>query len=154
MYEATERIVVGVDGSVGSKAALLWAIAEARTRHADLEIITCWHPPYLAEASGYGVAYLTVDDMTAEMRQRLELLLHEVDEDLRQLITDGQNVTDRLLEGEPGTRLVTESKGASMLVVGRRGNSTIMRLLLGSVSAHAACHATCPVVVVPNEPTA
>jgi nucleotide-binding universal stress UspA family protein len=57
-------------------------------------------------------------------------------------------VTGRLLEGAPGPTLVSESKGAALVVVGRRGRGGLTRLLLGSVSRHVADHAECPVVVV------
>jgi Universal stress protein family len=56
-----DRVVVGVDGSAESLAALRWAIAEGRCRHADVDVITCWYPPLVAEASGYQVSFLTDD---------------------------------------------------------------------------------------------
>jgi nucleotide-binding universal stress UspA family protein len=49
--------------------------------------------------------------------------------------------------------LLDESDGAQMLVVGSRGHGGFMGLLLGSVSASVAEHATCPVLVLHgNEP--
>jgi nucleotide-binding universal stress UspA family protein len=149
MTEERDRIVVGVDGSACALAALRWACDEARRRGADLELVTSWHAPYLAEASGYGLIYLSPEELVAEARetqnQALDRLAPEVDA-ARQA---GCRIDSRLLEGPPGPALVTESKGAEMLVVGRRGHGTLTRLLLGSVSRHATTHATCPVVVIP-----
>lgn len=47
------RIVVGVDGSEGSKAALKWAIAEARLNGATVEAINTWQSP-IAAGYSYG----------------------------------------------------------------------------------------------------
>jgi nucleotide-binding universal stress UspA family protein len=151
MNSERDRVVVGVDGSVGSQVALRWALDEAHRRHADLEIVTCWHPPDVAGASEYAEANLSCDDLTADTRSELDRVLHAVNDDINALIAHGSDVTSRLLEGPPGPRLVTESKGAAMLVVGRRGHGALVRLILGSVSSHVSDYATCPVVVVPDD---
>jgi hypothetical protein len=54
-----------MDGSPDSVTAVRRAVAEARYRHADLDIITCWYPPLVAEASGYQAGFLDVDDCAA-----------------------------------------------------------------------------------------
>ena len=46
-----ERIVVGIDGSDGSRAALRWAIAEAKLRGATVEAVSAFHVPYAGAAS-------------------------------------------------------------------------------------------------------
>jgi nucleotide-binding universal stress UspA family protein len=151
MNSERERIVVGVDGSVGSQAALSWALDEAHRRHADLELVTCGHPPEVAGADGRRVGYLSQDDLTADARAELDRVLHAVNDDVDALIAHGSEVTSRLLERLPGSRLVTESKGAAMLVVGRHGHGALARFVLGSVSSHVTAHATCPVVMVPED---
>ena len=142
-----ERIVVGLDGSDGSWRALRWALGEACHRRANVEIITCWHAPYLA--SGYGFGYLTPEDMSTDARGQLDNALAAFDREIELVRGDGLTVEGRLLEGPAGPTLETESKGADLLVVGRRGHNPIARWLLGSVSRHVTAHATCPVVVVP-----
>jgi nucleotide-binding universal stress UspA family protein len=151
MDKTADRIVVGVDGSTGSHEAIRWAIGEAKRRHADLEIVICWHPPFLAEASGYGVAFLSPDELTADARGQLDNALAGVRADLDAIGALGHTVTTRLVEGAPGPNLVIESKGAALIVVGRRGHSGLARLMMGSVSRYVATHAACPVVVVPDE---
>lgn len=43
------RIVVGVDSSQGARAALEWALAEARLRGATVEVVHAWHaPPHMS----------------------------------------------------------------------------------------------------------
>jgi nucleotide-binding universal stress UspA family protein len=151
MDKTADRIVVGVDGSTGSHEALRWAIEDAKRRASDLEILICWHPPFLAEASGYGVAFLSPDELTAEARAQLENALGPVRADLEAIGALGHTVTTRLVEGAPGPNLVTESKGAALVIVGRRGHSGLARLVMGSVSRYVVTHAACPVVVVPDE---
>jgi nucleotide-binding universal stress UspA family protein len=146
-----ERVVVGVDGSAESLAAARWAVGEARYRHADVEIITCWYPPLVAEAAGYQVGFLDTDKYAAKARQVLEGAVASVTADADERCVEGPSVTGRLLEGAPGATLVRESKGAALVVVGRRGRGGLSRVLLGSVSRHVVDHAACPVVVVPAQ---
>jgi nucleotide-binding universal stress UspA family protein len=143
-----ERIVVGVDGSAGSRLAVRWALGEAWHRRADVELISCWHIPYVAD--GYARAFVTPEDMSGEARADIDRVMTAFDRDIELLREQGQHIDTRILEGPAGPTLETESKGADLLVVGRRGRSPIGRLLLGSVSRHVAAHATCPVVVVPE----
>ena len=50
--DSADRIVVGVDGSPGSKTALKWAMNQARLTGATVEAITSWQDP-----AQYGTAY-------------------------------------------------------------------------------------------------
>jgi nucleotide-binding universal stress UspA family protein len=145
-----DRVVVGADGSPGSVAALRFGLDAAARAQADVDIVICWHPPYLVQSSGYAVGYLTPDEMTGAAQEILERLLATFAADVELARAEGRTVHGRLLEGAPGPTLVTESKGAAMLVVGRRGHGGVARFVLGSVSSHAAHHGTCPVVVVPE----
>jgi nucleotide-binding universal stress UspA family protein len=149
MTQDRERVVVGLDGSAESMAALRWAISEARYRHVDVDVMACWYPPLVAEASGYQIGFLEGDQFAVGARQALDTALASVAADVDVARAEGRSVTARLLEGAPGATLVSESKDAAVIVVGRRGRSGLSRLLLGSVSRHVADHAECPVVVVP-----
>jgi nucleotide-binding universal stress UspA family protein len=48
------QIVVGVDGSDSSRAALQWAYEEAAHHDASLVVVSTWHPPALPLGPGYG----------------------------------------------------------------------------------------------------
>jgi nucleotide-binding universal stress UspA family protein len=148
MIDGPDRIVVGVDGSPHGLAAARWALDEACHRRADVELVCCRHAPYMAETSGHTIAYLTPEDMTAQSTRVLADTLSTLEPDVAGARDKGCRVQTRVLEGPPGPVLVTESKGASMLVVGRRGHGALVRLLLGSVSRYVMLHATCPVVVL------
>src|SRR5512133_2725971 len=107
MNEDRERVVVGVDGSAESLAAVRWAITEARHRHADLDIITCWYPPLVAEASGYQAGFLDADAYATRARQVLDAAVESVAADVDDAHLEGRSVNIRLLEGAPGPTLVS-----------------------------------------------
>ena len=135
-----ERIVVGVDGSQGSRDAMAWAVDEARRRNAVVEAIYAWHQPFVG---GYAeMGEMGLGDYDAEAEGILEETVAAVD-------TTGVTVERHVIPGRPSQVLVEESKGASLLVIGSRGRGGFAGLLLGSVSQQAAHHAPCPVVIIP-----
>jgi nucleotide-binding universal stress UspA family protein len=136
-----ERIVVGIDGSETSRAALRWAMDEARQRKAAVEVVHAWHQPF---AGGY--AYMGEIDLSTfeeDARRVLDAAVDEVD-------TTGVPSVEPILVADPPTQaLLDAAKGASLLVVGTRGRGGFAGLLLGSVGQQVVHHAACPVVVVP-----
>lgn len=139
------RIVVGVDGSQGSKTALRWAMAQARLTGAQVDAITAWQDPVrlgytygaptMFESDTYqAIAEKVVGETTAEM-------VAELGEPL--------DVSTRVVQGHPAQVLTHAATGAQLLVVGSRGHGTFAGMLLGSVSQHCVQHSSCPVVVVP-----
>jgi nucleotide-binding universal stress UspA family protein len=139
------RVVVGVDGSPSSAAALAWAIAEGAARGAVVEVIHAWEPPVLygpvAGVSGYEAT--AVEDAG-------ELLLREMVERATEAAGAASPAVERTVAtGGAASSLLDAAKAADLVVVGRRGLGGFGRLLLGSVSDHVARHALCPVVVVP-----
>lgn len=134
-------IVVGVDGSPESRAALRWALAEARLRGADVQAVYVWSIPVIPGRE-LGPSYvLPMEDLRAEAGAVLDAVL--ADE-----VTDGVQVTPVVVEGNPADMLVEAGKEADLLVVGSRGHGGFAGLLLGSVSAQLAHHAACPLVIV------
>jgi nucleotide-binding universal stress UspA family protein len=139
-------IVVGIDGSAESKAALRFALAEARLRGAEVLCLHAWTYPALAGAEG--LATPLTAGIFDSLRDDAEAVLDEV---IAEVAGDGGGVTIRrsTVEEPAGRALVDASKGADLLVVGSRGHGGLAGLLLGSVSQQCAHHATCPVVIVP-----
>ena len=136
---ATNRIVVGVDGSDESKQALRWAAQQARYTGSSLEVVTAWQLPL-----GFGWTTFPEDyDPEADAKQVLDAVIQEVlgdkpDLEIRRLVEEGQ----------PAASLLRLSKDANALVVGSRGRGGFTGMLLGSTSQHLVQHAGCPVVVI------
>jgi nucleotide-binding universal stress UspA family protein len=141
------RVVVGVDGSAGSLAALQFAFDEAKRRAIELLVVTAFE-------------LQDVWTMTSELPVGLSLdeLRDGVARDTRRLVTQalGDQLTahdaprvDVLAQGGPAAQvLVSAADSSALLVVGSRGLGGFRRLLLGSVSLQCTQHAPCPVTVV------
>ena len=139
-------VVVGVDGSPASKAAVDWAARDAVMRNVPLTLVhvangdvTGWSR---ALPSGYGVWQQTrghqfLADATGIAEQAMRG-------------TGSVDVTSEMYYSATVSTLVDLSKGAEMIVVGSRGHGALAGLL-GSVSAGMAQRAHCPVAVIHDE---
>ena len=139
--EPTPVVVVGVDGSPDSSAALEWAASEARLRGGDLRIIHTWNVPALS----YGT-YLPAtafDDVARAAEHSLAAQITEVLGD-----NPAIGYVAEACEGPPAQALLAAAETALLVVVGSRGRGGFTGLLLGSVSAQVAHHARCPVLIV------
>ena len=140
-----DRIVVGIDGSEPSRRALRWAVEEARLRGAAVEAVHSWSPPFVG-----GYPYTATMFEPAEFERAAAQLLDDVVGS-----TDAAGlqapIERRVVEGPAARVLVDASKDAALLVVGSRGRGGFAGLLLGSTSQQVCHHATCPVVVIPDE---
>jgi nucleotide-binding universal stress UspA family protein len=137
------RIVVGVDSTKPSHAALEWAIEEAKLRDATLDVVVSWDYPVVAAAEPALVQIPDRDLLVKGARTTAEKVAAEVG-----LASSGVDYRLHTPEGRPGEELVEMSKDADLLVVGSHGSGQLKELVLGSVSAYATHHCTCPVVVV------
>lgn len=137
------RIVVGIDGSPGSRRALEWAVEHARLRGASLRVVYAWHIPPLG----------ATPDLEALERAAASGAEETFERELAEVDTTGIEVERRLEERHPVDALLAEAEEADLLVVGTRGRGGFMGLLLGSVSQQVSHHGPCPVVIVPPPET-
>jgi nucleotide-binding universal stress UspA family protein len=143
---AHNLIVVGVDGSETSKAALRWAVEEARLRHARVHAVHAWWIIPMLEPGGQ-LAHDALDWGEEEATERVRAFTTKTVGDQ----TDVE-VTPVAVQGEQASAaLVDAAKDADLLVVGSRGAGGFSGLLLGSVSQQCAHHAPCPIVIVPED---
>ncbi|MGD0852783.1 MAG: universal stress protein [Acidimicrobiales bacterium] len=132
------RIVVGIDGSAASLAALDWSVRQAELTHADLEVIATWEWP-----TGFGWSMIPEGyDPASDMMTMVQPLLDGLRTDHPSVAVEA-----KILEGHPAPVLIRESKGADLLVVGSRGHGEFVGMLIGSTSEHCVANAACPVVV-------
>jgi nucleotide-binding universal stress UspA family protein len=134
-------VLVGVDSSEPSKAALAWAVRYAEMSGARLLAATAWQPPALM--SGTAIPENVDWQAHAEVAQR---------QAIEQIVGDRPEIAVNTLieQGHPALVLVEEARAADLLVVGDRGLGEFAGMLLGSVSEYCVAHAPCPVVVVPT----
>jgi len=139
-------IVVGVDGSEGSKRALEWAAGEAKLRRLPLTALLAWQWPTGIYGAGWmGVTPEVAEDLRKAAERRLEETCAAVAPAL-----EGVEVTRSVVEGPPAQALLQAAEDADLLVVGTRGHGGFVGLLLGSVSQQCATHSPCPIVIVPQ----
>ena len=128
---AFTEVVVGVDGSPESDAALDWAVSYARMARCRVRMVHAYVPrssqyPFSMMESGATAKMATSDRTTGE-----SLLSHR-----RQCAAAGDDVefVTELVEGDAADALVARSEEAALLVVGARGMGAVAGLLMGSVS--------------------
>ena len=137
-------IVVGYDGSVEAKAALVGARTIARVRGARLRLVeildaTWMGTPALMQGPGF---ILTPDDAEARAREYLTETASTLAADVP---------TEPVVAvGAPEQVLADESKNADLVVVGSRGYGPHRAVLLGSVSGRLVRESASPVLVVPR----
>ena len=146
-------IVVGIDGSDASHAALHWAAEEARLRATPLVVLHAWSyiPPQ--PLGDPGLFAVPVGDVPGQLEAERGVAQSALDAALANAeAVAGIAVERKLVEGDAGDALVAESESAQLVVVGSHGRSGLKAALLGSVSRHVVTHAACPVVVVKAAP--
>ncbi|MFF7853543.1 universal stress protein [Streptomyces sp. NPDC007904] len=127
-----DTVIVGVDGSPSSLAAVDVAADEARLRGAGLRIVHAFSRPTDLDPMIHGVL--------AQAEQRA----HDR--------APGLEIARTVAPGETLTVLSSESRHATLAVVGERGRSGFGNLLLGSTVVQLAAHGHCPLLVVRGRP--
>jgi nucleotide-binding universal stress UspA family protein len=142
--EKWKRVVVGVDGSEGSRLALVAAVEQAREHDATLTVLTTWAQPVTAGPAGYAAFDRVSEAALSEGAEQQQAdVLSAV------LATDPPvRIEQQIVEGHPAQQLLAASERADLVVVGSRGHGGFVGMLLGSVSQHVTAHASCPVLVV------
>ncbi len=136
-------VLVGVDGSPESGAALTYAVAEANRRGARLRVVSTYFPEYSAR----GRTQPVTDSETAIEVDLEKETRRMVEEALAGAAT--QPPVDIVVAAGPAAGVLIERSGeVDVLVLGHRGRGGFASMLLGSVSLQCVLHARCPVIVV------
>src|SRR5215472_1684802 len=140
-------ILVGVDGSYHSRAALSWAVREAARHHTPLTVMTLYSvPPRPATGIDWGMHNYSEESFDEETtRKAVPQLADEVAGETGERPAE---ITVNVARGDVAAELLRAARDADMLVVGSRGTGGFAGLLMGSVSSKIAHHAKCPVVVI------
>ena len=142
MTTAQTTVIVSIDGSEQSLAAVRTAAVEAFHRQEALRIVHAfiWQSLHVdvgpvADLPGTGLRH-HAEDLLAEAAVEAGKAAPQVP------------VTTALVDGSATPVLLEESRRSSLLVLGDRGLGGLSGLIIGSVAVHAAAHAHCPVLVV------
>jgi nucleotide-binding universal stress UspA family protein len=137
-------VVVGVDGTPNSEAAIAFAFGAADARRVPLIAVHTWWESRTDPALD---VVLDWDAIEADEREVLAQRLAGWGEKYPDVPVQRIVARDR-----PAHRLLEQARGAQLVVVGSRGRGSLSGLFLGSVSHALLHHAPCPVVVVRPEP--
>jgi nucleotide-binding universal stress UspA family protein len=156
------RILVGVDGSEDSKAALRWALEEARDKGHGVRALYVYgfteeHNPFLAVYTSFGsssAATKSADQAQQWHSDRDEELRRAAAEHLASIVrsvraeTDGPKVDEVVIpSGRPARALLDQAGNCLTMAVGARGRGGFRGLRLGSVAEKCVRHAPCSVMV-------
>ena len=145
-----KAIVVGVDGSDASLAALRWAAGEARLRGSSLRAIHAWSFVPAQPIGDPGMLAMPAGDLPGQLAAESDAARSALETAVSEALgaEPSVEIEQRIVEGDAGDALVAESTSADLVVVGSHGRTGLKAAVLGSVSRHVVSHAACPVVVV------
>jgi nucleotide-binding universal stress UspA family protein len=146
IVSGVRRVVVGVDGSAESVAALMWACREARLRDADVHAVLAVEASFhrAANYASYATPHHTEPQDSCGAARDV----------LRRAVADaadrypGINVRAEVAEGLAARVLLDRSAGADMLVLGRTHHGSEHHRGAGPVIRACLKSASCPVVVI------
>ena len=141
-----QAIVVGIDGSANSDAAVGWAVAEATRRRLALHLFSAGIRQIPGGEAIYQDPQLAAS-ITHEAVAAAEGLLAAASVRARELAPDLTLTVESAVDRAAGG-LVDLSSQADTLVLGRSGHGRLVGAVLGSVALQVVTHAHCPVVVV------
>jgi nucleotide-binding universal stress UspA family protein len=145
MSVSARKIVVGVDDSVESIAALRWAFRQARATGAAVEAIYAFQVSLPVPYSP--TIRVPAEEVAAESKANLDQVI------ATHLGRDADvKVTTTVVEGRAADVLVDAARGAELLVLGSSRIPRIVGVLAASTD-YAVIHSTpCPLVLVPSGP--
>jgi nucleotide-binding universal stress UspA family protein len=139
-------VVVGYNGRQHSRAALMWAAAEAMDR--DVPLLVVFAANYPGMTLGPGPGLLTPEPGALDAAE--EVMALGVSEALA--AHPGLRVSGATEVTKPVQTLVEASTEAALLVIGTRGFGQTIGTLIGSVAFAVAAEARCPVIIVKEDP--
>lgn len=136
------KILLAVDNSKFSEAAVQAVIARHRVRDLEVRVFHAAEPPTLFTAPEMA-EYIPPE----ESAQEAKALVAKAADAMR---SAGINVTTSIVQGDPKSAIIDDAEvwGANLIVLGSHGRKGLQRFMLGSVSDTVLRHAQCSVEIV------
>ena len=144
---AIQRIVIGVDGSAESRAAVNFVAGLALGPDVEIHLVAVAESVFVP-SSLPAAAREAFRSLVAEANERQQESLRDVLLRAAARWRGRASVHTHKPVGDPARELLERAGGADLLVVGSRGLGAVRRLLLGTVSEKVLQHAPCPVLIV------
>jgi nucleotide-binding universal stress UspA family protein len=146
-----KKILVPVDYSECSRAALVFAAELARKDGAELDVVHAWdRPTYVSDA-------VMVRHSGGESHSLIEMIRENAQRDMDEFLSgtklpSGLGIEKRLLAGNPAAQILKELERGhhDLVVVGTHGRTGLQHMLLGSVAEKIVRLSPVPVVTVPQ----
>lgn len=144
----SKPVVVGVDGSPGSRNAVRWGLALAERSGRPVRLVHAYDPAIhdIRVGSAYDAGVLV--DVFDAARDQLEATYDEA-----VAAHPGLHITKHLVDDSAAGALIDESHAAEAVVLGTHGARGFSTLVAGSTTMNVATHAHCPVVAIPTGET-
>jgi len=141
------KVLLAVDGSRFSDAAVQTVIAQAHAKDTEVHVVHVVEPPTLLVAREMGGFDPALEQVWDTETKHAHTLVEKTAEMLR---SHGMKVTTAVAQGDPKSAIIDASKEwhADLIVLGSHGRNAFERFLMGSVSEAIARHAHCSVEVV------
>lgn len=141
-YTTDGPVVVGLDDSQNSRAALQFALDAGTARGVDVVAVQAWQVA--------GAEFSVVPPLDIELQDSRQTARRILADQTAGWDEHYPSVTlrRRTQRGHPVEVLADAAIGAQLLVVGHRGRGGFPGMLLGSVASGVLHHAQCPVAVI------
>ncbi|MDD4867989.1 MAG: universal stress protein, partial [Mycobacterium sp.] len=150
--QRSAKIVVGIDGSPSSSAAVEWAARDAEMRRVALELV--YVAPQVPEFFPSVPPTPPPGEFSSWQQQHAHQVLAEAHKIATEAASGGgglQITSEAVFDAPVIPTLVALSNQADMVVLGSHGQTSVARALLGSVSAGLVHRAKCPVAVIHDD---
>jgi nucleotide-binding universal stress UspA family protein len=140
------RLLVPIDFSPDSEAALDWAIGFARKLGAEIDLLHSYEPGTLITLYGVGFPDTLDDELRRAAQKQLSEVAHRV-------ASEGIHVREHVVREPPDQAIAEQAEklAADMIVMGSRGRRGFAHVMLGSVAERTIRRAQCGVVAVKRE---
>ena len=144
------RILLAVDGSVYSDAAVEEIVKRPWPSGSEVQVITAAEMPIMVGIEPWAASPEYFERMEKGIRLAAQDVINRAMAKLNTIEDKTLKISTEIIDGSPRQVIIDEAENwhADLIVMGSRGLGAWNRLLLGSVSSGVVHHANCSVEIV------